>query len=153
MRGALAALVAAVVVGGLGACSGGGGSSPLPRGEYVKKVNALCQPAAKKQDALQSPFYASAKEYATAVEKSIAIQDKLISDIKTLKPPAADQKKIDELLTINNQERSLFEDLATALNSGDQAETNRITNEIKPLEQQFDELARAYGLTSCATSS
>ncbi len=149
-RFAVAVVPVVVAVVGLGACSSGGGGA-LSKADFVKKVNALCKPAQKKQDALRQAPDAGAKEYAAAAEKAVAIQDKLISDIKALKPPSADQKTIDQLIDVYNQVRVVFEQLITALKGGDLSALNRFTDKITSLENQYREIARGYGLTDCAS--
>ena len=148
MRTRAAAAVAALALAGVATgCGGGGGDERLSKEEYIAQADAICKQANEEIDALGEP--SSLEEIATLAADAIEIQTKSLADLRALKPPEADEAKLNEAYALIDQQVGLGKEILEAAEAGDLEKIQEILAEGEPIDDQADAIAADYGLTEC----
>ncbi len=149
MRVRAAAAVAALALAGVAAgCGGGdGGGDRLTKDEYIAQADAICKAANEKIDALGEPE--TMEEIATLAADAIEIQTKSLADLRALKPPEADEAKLNEAYALIDQQVGLGKEILEAAKAGDLEKIQKILAEGKPIDDQAGAIAADYGLKEC----
>ncbi len=148
MRVRAAGAVAALALAGVAAgCGGGGGGDRLTKEEYITQADAICKAANEKIDALGEP--SSLEEVATLAADAIEIQEASLAELRALKPPEADETKLNEAYALVEQQVGLGQEILEAAEAGDLEKIQEILAEGEPIDDQADAIAAEYGLTEC----
>ena len=146
MRGAVAALVGALVLF-VTACGGGGDGARLSTEEFQSQANAICAKYQKQLNELEMP--ASVEEIPDFVDQALAILNKEIDEIVALNPPADMQTEFDALIEASNNTKAAAADLSAAAKDSDQAAVQMALEEGSAASKEADQLAAELGLDSC----
>ncbi len=142
IAGALS-LVALVVAG-----CGGGGAKTLSKADFVKQANAACQ---RYHDASQKIGNPQSFDDLARMTPKVQVEfDKLIADLKGIKPPSALEKDYNELQATAQTEKGLLADLASAATAKDAAKISELGKSASAQNKGKDAIATRLGLTACA---
>ncbi|MCL4290657.1 MAG: hypothetical protein KJ051_10335 [Thermoleophilia bacterium] len=128
-------------------CGGSGGGDRLTKEEYIAQADAICKAANEKIDALGEPE--TMEEIATLAADAIEIQTKSLADLRALKPPEADEAKLNEAYALIDQQVGLGKEILEAAKAGDLEKIQKILAEGKPIDDQAGAIAADYGLKEC----
>lgn len=143
MRQALFLILGIAVLAG---CGGSGGKR-LTKQEYASKADAICGKYNQDVQALQNPSDLS--ELARVADKTLAILDSAIKDLKKLRPPASEQETVDQWL---EQVENLEQDLTEIRDSAKANDTQAVQAVVPKAEQhnsRSNELATELGMSVC----
>lgn len=144
-------LVGLLVIGAtlvLGGCGGGG--DRLTKEEFAAKANALCGEFDKANKAAGNP--SDVKGAIAYFEKLIPLYKKEIGGIDKLKPPADEEKSVNRIVALGNEQVSRAEKLLAALKKGDVTLANKLVEEGNTNSTESRALYRKLGITVCAQS-
>jgi hypothetical protein len=150
MRIRVLALAALAVVAALAAGCGGGGGDRLTKEDYIAKADAICKSANEKLDALPAPE--SLEDVASLADDAIAIQEDALSQLRDLKPPEADEARLNEAYDLLGQQVEIGRQIAQAAKDGDEAKVQELLGQIDPVNEQADQIAQDYGLAECGNN-
>lgn len=143
MRQALFLILAIAVLAG---CGGSGGKR-LTKQEYASKADAICGKYNQDVQALQNPSDLS--ELARVADRTLAILDSAIRDLKKLRPPASEQETVDQWL---EQVEKLKQDLTEIRDSAKANDMQAVQAVVPKAEQhnsRSNELATELGMSVC----
>ena len=144
MRGAVAALVGALVLLATGC---GGGSDRLSKEDFQTQANAICAKYQKQVRVLGSPT--TLDEVPDFVDKALEILNKEIDEISALNPPEELQSQFDAMLAASDKTKQAADDLSAAAKASDQAAVQKALQEGNAASAQADKFARQLSLDSC----
>jgi hypothetical protein len=153
-RAAVTLAVTAAIA--IGAC--GGGSSHLTKKDFVKKADAICTAGTQKIDKLDSPNFdptsenlskAQLTDAAKFLDQAVTIQSSNVDDIKKLNPPSADEKTVNDFLSLVDKGDSQMRDAASAARDGDSTKFRSAFNDAGKTLSSASSKANDYGLKEC----
>ena len=134
------------------------GCGGVSQGDFAADANEVCASfstwSAGKQksfrDALATGDEGAAAALLIEYERRF---DRTLKKIDSLEAPDDDddRKAIDRFLTVGRQQADLLPDLAAAIEAGDLAELEDLSDEGEDLEVKLGRAARAYDLVDCAS--
>ncbi len=140
--------VSAVVVSVLAGCGGGDGGDRLSRDEFVAQASEICNRFETRIEAIPAPrATAEVPEY---VDKARPAFEEGLEDLRELNPPEDLQDRYDDLLATGDTTLDRFDELRNAAEDGDEAEVNRIVEQVEREDEESDRIARELGLAACA---
>ena len=144
--GTLALLVIGAVLV-LSSC-GGGGSKRLTKEQFAAKADALCAAFHKKVNAVPTPT--TADETVAYLEKLLPLDEKLIADIKNLKPPANEEATVKRVGALGEEQSiTRVKNLIAALKANDQAKVKTLIAEGDKNANEMKALFEQLGITEC----
>lgn len=152
-----AAAIGALIAVGLAACGGGGSTTSttstktaLTKSQLIAQGDAICKQASDQDTQLRESPPTTAEEVATLTQGVIDIQERQLSQLRELNPPASLKSNLDDYL-------KALEKNITVLKQGlKAAKQNDITgyqqSQAKTAQGQVQrlELARAVGFKECS---
>jgi hypothetical protein len=158
MNGRRARIVASMVVLVLlaAACSSNSGSgngssgSRLTKAQYIAQADKICQTANQKTTALGTPSSTDPQVLAKFLTKSGQIISDAVGQLKALQPPAADEKKINLLVSGLQKSASYFPALIKAVKANDTQQIQQIAQQLQQASLQGQQIAQTYGFHVCA---
>lgn len=137
-----AAFVAAAVL--LAACGDDAGGERLSKADFIATADPICRDALAAAGRIAEP--ASREEIDAAFAELDAIFDRMLDDLRGLRPPADDEEaieemygKIDEIVTLSGE----------LLKAEDEETFQRLEPQITQLESEVVAIATDYGFTAC----
>lgn len=126
--------------------AGCGGSGRLSQAEFRSQANAVCKRA---NDQLASlPSARTFEAVAPTVDRLTRIANGELSDLKKLKPPKADELKLELFLNDLRSGVAKLPELKAAAQARDRARARSVLREIA--SNPSDKDAQALGLSECA---
>ena len=136
-------LLSALVAG----CGGGGAGHRLTKEEYASKGDAICGKYNRKISTLANPK--NLPELAKVADQTLAVLGDAISELKRLRPPAAEQAKADQWLSqVDNLEEDLTE-IRDAAKDGDMRAVQAVVPKAEEHNRRSNALATELGMTVC----
>jgi len=137
----------AILLGGCGG-GGGGGGVRLTKDEYAAKANALCAGFKGASDAFWSAT--TSAEITAELDKLVPIEQKLVTDLKKLNPPADEEATAKKAIALGEEVTSSEEELSAALKKGDMTKAQKMIPPLSSKGNQADALFRQLGAKKCA---
>jgi hypothetical protein len=162
MNGRLARIVASVIVASLlaTACSNSGGSGSSggsearqTKAQYIRNADQICSSANQKTLALKPPTTPNPKALAKFLTQTGRIISDAADQLKALRPPAADQQKIDTLVNGLEKSANYFPALIKAIKTKDTQKVQQIMGQVRQASLQGTQIARSYGFHVCAQTA
>ena len=135
-----------------------GCSSPeLTKSQFVERAEEVCDEAADGWKELRGSGVGvdTEAEFAQLFEQELRMGAELgsqvLNGLQGLNPPAADEREVASMLEALDRTVALADRYADALESGDEAELDRLNEETDDSDfESFQEKAKSYGLDGCA---
>jgi hypothetical protein len=137
----------AILLGGCGG-GGGGGGDRLTKDEYAAKANALCAGFEGTSSALWSST--TSAEIIAGLDKLLPIEQKLVTDLKKLNPPADEEATAKKAIALGEEVTSGEEELNAALKKGDMTKAQKMIPPLSSKGNQANALFRQLGAKKCA---
>ncbi len=138
-------LVSAALLAG---CGGGGDDKRLSKADFVKKGNEICTRYSAEGKKLGSPN--SLADLPSYVDKTVALFDKQLAEMRDLKPPKDLQGDYDKMLATGDDARKALVDVKAAAEAKDEKKITEIGNQASAKNKESNALATKIGLTECA---
>ena len=132
----------------LAAAACGGGSGTLTKAEFIEQADKLCAAANDELDALPEPK--SPEELRTVLEKGVSRTRKLLSDLRALNEPEADEQALEEIYSLVERSIAKLDEADAALASGNVAAVDGIVQAGQGLLDQANAASKTYGLKDCS---
>jgi hypothetical protein len=143
MLTALAALAAAIAAG----CGGGGDGERLTREEYIQQADAICADVNQQIEALGEPT--SLQGLATIGAEAVSATEQGLDALRELQAPEEFEAQVNEAYDLLERQNELGREVVDAAEAGDEAEVNRLIDEISTVDEQADQIAQDLGLQEC----
>ncbi len=117
--------------------------------EFIAKADALCADAERKAEALPEPR--DLKGVVRLLDEGLALQEKLVADIKALHVPQVHQAAWNDVVAAQEKVLAKGRELREAAAANDQTRAERIAEEVDPLEAEASKKADAFGFKDCGT--
>jgi hypothetical protein len=162
MNGRPARIVASAIVASLlvTACSsnsdsGSSGRSGgrLTKAQFIANADQICSSANEKTFALKPPTTPAPKALAKYLSKTGKIITDAAAQLKALRPPAADQQKIDTLVNGLEKSADYFPALIKAIKAKDTQKVQQIMGQVRQASLQGTQIAMNYGFHVCAQTA
>jgi len=127
------------------------GGRTVIKAAFVARAENLCTAANKKADALAEPR--SLATFARYITSYVAISEKLFGDIKALAVPPGDDTQIAEMLVAQEKAIAKQKEAQTAAQRGNDAQFDKLVDEITTLVTAANAKFDAYSLRNCGTLS
>lgn len=141
-----AALITSIVL--LAACGGGdrndNDGERLSKADFIARADAICHDAVVAAQAIPEP--SSQGEIDAAFAELDSIFDRMLDDLRGLRPPAEDEAALDEMYGKIDEIVTLSGEL---LKAEDEDTYRRLDPQITQLEAEVADIAREYGFASC----
>jgi hypothetical protein len=118
--------------------------------DWASAADAICADTQQQLDALGEP--SAPDEAAELIQKGAEIAAAQLEALRDLTPPADIAARVDEAYGYLEQELDLFDDLAAAVESGDEAASNAVVATLDELDAKADAIAGELGLSECGSS-
>ena len=116
---------------------------------YIAKADALCATYTSQFNAITEPdTFAEVKDF---LDKSIALADKLTSELKAIPQPSVDKAKLDEAFVSNDVALAKLKEAAAAAGANNQRKTVQLADEAVGLGDTANAKADAYGFKDCGS--
>jgi hypothetical protein len=145
----LAALGAAVFVGLLAGCGGGGGT-PVSGPELITKGDELCRAEQQNFKQIQATPPANAADAADQTGQLVSSAQKELDALRTLEPPSDLSSKYDAYLEAQQHALDLLKQGQKAAEQQDGNTYGKLQKQISDGAQKRHELARAVGFKDCS---
>jgi hypothetical protein len=147
------ALGAALLTAGLLAagCGGDDKSDTLAKADLAKKVDAICVKYNAKVNALAEP--ADIAGYGPYLDKLLPFSTAQREELDALKPDDAVKAEWEGNLKDYDAQQQGLKDARAALKQGDEAEFQRIVEDLAPLGEASDKKLDAFGAPHCGSKS
>jgi hypothetical protein len=134
--------------GGAAAAESIAAASPaLLKKNLVTRADALCGRAYDEINKIPDPNNAAqAREYA---DKSLALEDKAVADIKVLPIATADKPALDDFFASYQPYRDKFGQFLEAVLAGNTARADDLEKEMTPLTETAAKKAASFGFVDC----
>jgi sugar diacid utilization regulator len=151
MNGRRARIVACALVLILlsGACSSGS-SDRLTKAQYIAKADKICEEANQKTAALGAPASKDPKVVAKFLQKSGTIISNAVDQLKQLRPPAADEQKINQLVDGLQKSAGYFPALIKAVRTDNKQQLAQTAQQLQQASLEGQQVAQTYGFHVCA---
>jgi hypothetical protein len=126
----------------------GGGSKRLTKEQFAAKANTLCAAFNKQVNAVPTPK--TIAEAATSFEKLLPLDRKLVADMKALKPPANEEKAVNQAIALGEDQANRADALIAALKKNDLTKVNALIKEGNTNTAKSKPLFTQIGATECA---
>jgi hypothetical protein len=147
-RRILVALVGALVVSSLSACSN---DETLSREQYVSRLDTMCESFATREREIGEP-----RTLEDLVEKGPrvldAFEETIVDEVHDLKAPREIAAQADRLVELTDRQRDVLAELVEAAKRQDVAQLQELASENATLNEETNALARNLGARSCATN-
>jgi hypothetical protein len=140
-------LLVLVVLAGLLAACGGGGSARLGRQEYAKRADALCDRYAAQLRGLGQPK--TFPELARFTDKAAPLAQRLIDETTKLRPPEDEQALVDRWNAENQKIVDAIEALGAAARKNDQKAAKAALDAGDAANTRSNALGRQLGMSAC----
>jgi glycerate-2-kinase len=157
MNGRLARIVVSALVTALlgSGCSGNNSGDNasggrLSKAQFIAKADQICQSANDRTRALQPPTTADPRALAKFLTKTGRIISDAAKQLKALQPPAADQQKINKLVTGLQTSANYFPALIKAVKAQDTQKVQQIMGQVQQASLQGTQIVQSYGFHVCA---
>jgi hypothetical protein len=141
----LGAVAAAAALTG---CAGGGSAaSPLPRGDFIKRADAICLAASRAENRLAQP--ASPDQRVAYVRHVYSIERGVVHDLRRLAAPAGDERTIARMLDQVDMALALQPQVVAAAGSGTQSQINDAQAGGARYLNAAKVIASRYGFKAC----
>ena len=147
MTRALVAAFAALLVAGCGGEAVPAQSEPLTRAEWIARADAICAEANARIQALGEPE--NAQELASLAGEFADVNDEADNSLRLLAPPAEIQSQVERALELTERQIDILREISDAAADRNQESTERLVEELAPLEREADQIAAAIGLETC----
>jgi hypothetical protein len=134
------------------ACGDGGGGGKgqektVSKAEYVRQGNQICRESMEDFNQLfETDFPVVPSQVPAFSEKAVPIFNKRMNDLRELGTPEGDRDEVEEILDAGDKAVADFEAAAR----DERRAVELFQAEGGQNQQEFEEKARAYGLTQCA---
>jgi hypothetical protein len=125
----------------------GGGGDRLTKMEYIAAADAICEEANRALEELGEP--GSLTELADYAPKASEIVGDQLERLRDLRPPEAGEALIDKALDLSEQQNDLAQEIGEAAAAGDAERAGELLGQIRPLDEEANQIARDYGLQVC----
>jgi hypothetical protein len=142
----LSVLVAALVLSSCGSSK----SKRLTREEYASKANALCQTYRSQISALGTPT--TDAEAITMSETALTDFKNLVSGLKKLTPPTADEATANQINTVMARMSGRLASIIDAMKANDKPTFTRLAGENTPDKKKSQTLLGSLGATTCVSA-
>jgi hypothetical protein len=148
-------LVTACSSNGSPGASGGrdGSGGRLTKAQFIAKADQICTSANRKTLALKPPTTPDPKALAKFLTKTGQIILVAANQLKALQPPAADQQKIDTLVSGLQKSANYFPALIQAVKAKDTQKVQQIMGQVQQASQQGTQIVKSYGFHVCAQAA
>jgi hypothetical protein len=138
--------VLGVVVALLTAC---GENETLSKGQYVSKLNAMCQDFSKREQAIGEP-----QSVDDLVEKGPRVVDAfekaIVDKVHQLKPPDEISDQASRLARLADEQRDVLRGLVDAAKRNDFEQVTELASKNAMLNRVSGSIAKKLGATACA---
>jgi hypothetical protein len=142
----IAGSLSLVVLAGAGC--GGGGDKALSKAEFVKQGNAACQRYHDATQKIGDPQ--SLDDIARMTPKVQAEFNKMVAELKGIKPPSDLNADYDKLLAAAETAKGTLADLKSAAAAKDVAKITALGKTAASQTKEKNAVANRLGLTACA---
>jgi hypothetical protein len=132
----------------LAAAACGGSSGTLTKAEFIQQADKLCAAANDELDALPEPK--TPEELRTVLDKGVSRTRKLLSDLRALNEPEADERTVEEIYSLVEQSIAKLAEADAAFASGNVAAIDGIVQAGQGLLDQANAASKTYGLKDCS---
>lgn len=140
----LATLASAALVG-----CGGDDNEALTYDGFVAAANELCVEVDQEVDEIAADLSGDAKADAPIFDDLVPALEDATQRLEDLQPPDELEAAHDEFTAIANQQLDGARDAQGAAEAGDDAEYQRILEDLQPLGDESDEAASKLGAEDC----
>lgn len=136
-----------------------GGS--LTKSEFIAQADDICAALQKKIAPLEANFQqltetaksaSDFKKIAEVVRELVGYSANGIKQIQELEPPAADQGTITIYAGTVNSRVSTGKEFADALEAGEQAQVNSLSERGSDISEEVEQMAKSYGFKVCGSA-
>jgi hypothetical protein len=129
----------------------GGEAKRLSREEYAQKADAICAEGNRKTERLPSP--GNLPQLANVTDKTLDILDDALSDLRKLKPPADQQKIVDQWLAQLETLTDDLEEIRDEARDNDIQAVQAIAERAQDHNARANELGTTLGMKICNTTN
>lgn len=137
------------VLGALSVPTACGGSEALSKGQYVSKLNAMCQDFSRREKTIGDPQTVEA-----LVEKGPRVLDAfekaIVDKVHKLKAPDEIADQANRLAGLADEQRNVLRRLVDAAKRSDFAKVNELSSKNAMLNRESGSIASELGATDCA---
>jgi len=119
--------------------------------DFIAKADLLCADANRKFDTVPTP--STAKQFLAAIDQTLSINDKLVSDLRSLYVPEADRPAFEDVLAANAKVVDALNALKPAVQSNDAKQAETLGNNVDSAIADANKKADAFGFKDCGTPS
>lgn len=120
------------------------------KAEFIAKADALCRDAMDELKRMLVP--STTAEMVAYLERGEQIGTRLLRDLRALRIPKADHKKVEKLWRLHDRVLQEFSLAVDAARSGDATGIQNAMQAALRVGERFDGLALQYGLVECSKS-
>jgi hypothetical protein len=124
---------------------------PMLKQDFIAKADLLCADANRKFSAVPDPT--TPKQFVSAIDQTLAINDKLVADLRALFVPEADRQAFEDVLAANGKVASTLNELKPAVQAGDQKKVETLGSNVDTAIADANKKADAFGFKDCGTST
>ncbi len=150
-QNALLMTVATAALLTAGGCGGDDSSDKLAKADLAKKADAACVKYNAKVKTLGEPT--DVKSFGPYLDKLVPLTTSLREELRALKPDDAVKAEWEANLKDFDVQQKGLKDAQGALGSGDEAEFQRIVEDLAPLSDASDKKLDAFGAPHCGSKS
>jgi hypothetical protein len=129
----------------------GGEAKRLSREEYAEKADAICGEGNRRTERLPNP--GNLPELADVTDKTLDILDDALSDLRKLKPPADQQKIVDQWLAQLETLTDDLEEIRDEARAKDIQAVQAIAERAQDHNARANELGTTLGMKVCNTTN
>jgi DNA-binding NtrC family response regulator len=129
----------------------GGEAKRLSREEYAQKADAICAEGNRQTERLPSP--GNLPELADVTDRTLVILDDALSDLRKLKPPADQQKIVDQWLAQLETLTDDLEEIRDEARDNDIRAVQAIAERAQDHNARANELGTTLGMKVCNTTN
>ena len=118
---------------------------------YITAADAICKSAFTKFEAL--PEAETPAEFKTFMEQAVALEEKLLADLKAIAPPVTDKDKLDPVFLGIEKVIAKDKEALAALAAGNERKAYDLVEESDNLSDDSAAKADAYGFVDCGSQS
>jgi hypothetical protein len=132
----------------LAAAACGGSSGTLTKAEFIEQADNLCGAANDELDALPEPK--TPEELRTALDKGVSRTRKLLSDLRALNEPEADEQALEEIYSLVERSIAKLDEADAAFATGNVTAVDGIVQAGQGLLDQANAASKTYGFKDCS---
>lgn len=123
---------------------------PILKSAYIAKADERCAAALKEFEALPEPK--SDQDLAIFFETAALINQRMVQDLRAIKPPAANQADVDKIFSYINRSSDKLSEAKTYAAFGRSREVGILLAEIRDLSAQATLDADRFGFRDCGSA-